>query len=398
MTLLAACGQTTTDEKNTSEKTPKIPALIDRHEKIWHGTEWPDIQNRYAAYRDAILKNSNDADAHIKLAEMFINEARITGEHGHYYPAALQLLDKILVKKPTDKDLLFRSLATKASIQLSLHQFAKAKTTAEKAVAINPYNAQIYGVLVDANLEMGDYEKAVQMADRMMSIRPDLRSYSRVSYLREIHGDVEGAIQAMEMAIQSGHPALEETAWALLTLGELYQDYGQLNKALAVFQTVLEHRPNHPFALGAIASIHFEEKRYEQAEALLNEAKNIIPEVGFYMDLVKLHKATEHKEKAAKLTDEILAMLQEDLDSGHNMNLELADVHAHFKSDYETALKYAKAEYQIRPNNIDVNRQIALLYSEMGDWDKASIHAKVAVTTHSKHPDLLKLSQAISLK
>ena len=51
------------------------------------------------------------------------------------------------------------------------------------------------------------------MADKMVSIRPDLRSYSRISYLREIHGDMPGAIEAMKMAIQAGYPGYEDRAW-----------------------------------------------------------------------------------------------------------------------------------------------------------------------------------------
>ena len=395
--LLAACGQTTKDQSTVFQSTPEIPVLLDRPEKVWHGIEWQDVQNRYAANRDKIMANPGDADAHIKLAEVFINEARITGEHGHYYPAALQMLDNVLSKNITDEDGLFRALATKAGVQLSLHQFPEAKATGEQAIALNPYNAQICGVLVDTHVEMGQYEAAVQMVDRMMSIRPDLRSYSRVSYLREIHGDVTGAIAAMEMAVQSGHPALEETAWALLTLGELYQNYGRHNNAITAYKTILQHRPNHPFAIGALANTYLENKNYAQAETLLNEAMAIIPEVGFYMDMAKLYRATGRHEEAAKLTDEILLLLQEDLDSGHNMNLELAEVHAHFKNDYETALKYALAEYRIRPDNIDVNRQLAQLYSEMGNWEKAAQHAATAASTNSQHPELLALSRAISM-
>lgn len=53
-----------------------------------------------------------------------------------------------------------------------------------------------------------------------MSIRPDLRSYSRISYLREIYGDLDGAIEAMKLAVTAGYPGYEQTAWARLTLGK----------------------------------------------------------------------------------------------------------------------------------------------------------------------------------
>jgi hypothetical protein len=54
--------------------------------------------------------------------------------------------------------------------------------------------------LVDGNVEMGNYATAIEEADKMISIRPDIRSYSRASYLREIHGDYPGAIDAMKLA------------------------------------------------------------------------------------------------------------------------------------------------------------------------------------------------------
>ncbi len=396
--LLTACQQPSGTSSDISQKIKEIPPLLDRPEKVWYGTEWADIQNRYVANRDQLIADPAHSEARIKLAEVFINEARITGEHGHYYPAALQMLDSVLAKDTNDKDLTFRALATKAGVLLSLHQFDQALQTGQAAVALNPYNAQIFGVLVDAHVELGQYEQAVQMADRMMTIRPDLRSYSRVSYLREIHGDVPGAMEAMEMAVRSGHPALEETAWAMLTLGELYERYGDPNKALAIYKEILQHRPNQPFALGAIGKFYLTEKKYEQAESLLQEAMDIIPEVGFYIDMATLYQQTGRQEEARQLTSEILVMLQDDLDSGHNMNLEMAGVYADFKQDFDTALQYLLDEYNVRPKNIDVNRRLAVLYNEMGDQAKAAAHAEAAAVTNSKHPELLELTRAISMK
>ena len=45
---------------------------------------------------------------------------------------------------------------------MSQHQFADAKKLAEEAKTINPDNAYVYGVLVDANVELGNYEEAVE--------------------------------------------------------------------------------------------------------------------------------------------------------------------------------------------------------------------------------------------
>ena len=393
--FFGSCQNTMTEEKSLSEKIKEIPTLIDRGEAIQHGTEWANVQNIYGSNRQKLMQNKDDHEARLKLAEVFINEARITGEHGHYYPAALKMLDGILSGGGLKKDMEFRVLSTKAGVQLSLHQFPKALGTGKKAVKINPHNAQIYGVLTDAYVEMGEYEKAVKMADQMVSIRPDLRSYSRVSYLREIYGDVGGATEAMQMAVSAGHPALEETAWAMLTLGGLQMDYGNMADAKNTFQNILANRPNHPFALGALAKVFIKEKKYADAEKLLNEAKDIVPEVSFYIDLAKIYKHTGREELAENMADEILAMFKDDMDSGHNVSLQLAKVYSDLIGNNEKALECAMAEYDMRPKNIDVNRELAKIYSNMGNMEKAKMHRDMAARTHSKNPELLALNVGI---
>jgi tetratricopeptide (TPR) repeat protein len=386
------------------EIAASIPALLDRHEAIRNGEEWDDVQNFYGTQRQAIIANQDALEPRLKLAELFIQEARVTGEHPHYYPAALQMLEEVLSRIPQEdfsklkieqKDILFRALAAKASVQLSLHDFSNALQTATKAVAINPYNAQIYGALVDANVELGNYSKAVEMADKMVSIRPDLRSYSRVAYLREIYGEVPGAIEALDMAIKAGMPGQEATAWARLTLGNLYQTYGDWKKAEIHYQMILAERADYPFAIAALGEVEMHKKNYVKAEELLKKAIGIIPEVGFYEKLAEIYKMTGRTAEYQALLPEILKMMQEDTDKGHNMSLELAAFYTDLQPDYDKALEYALAEYQKRPANIDVNRLLARIYANKKDFPKAKEHLAKASVTNSKHPELLGLKKIL---
>ena len=57
---------------------------------------------------------------------------------------------------------------------------------------------------MDALVELGEYDEAVRVSDQLQSLKPGLSSYSRVSYLRELHGDHAGAIEAMQMAANAG--------------------------------------------------------------------------------------------------------------------------------------------------------------------------------------------------
>ena len=401
--LFASCGDSdaaSSDAAQTGVNDVEIPELLKRPEALQNTAEWDNTQSGYMQMSSALrLEDPKGIEPRITIAKIFINEARVTGEHGHYYPAALKMLDEALELNhagPRDANLEFDALATKAGVQLSQHDFQNALTTAKAAVSINPYNAQVYGAVVDANVELGNYEEAIAAADKMNEIRPDLRSYSRVSYLREIHGDVDGAIEAMKRAVNAGAPGYESTAWARLTLGELYRRYGQPEQAAAQYATILQERPNYPFAIAAQAELAMDREDYEEAERLLNEAKAIIPEVGYYVDLAELYKLQGRDEEAAAIEKEIIVMLQDDVDSGHNMDMEYAALYRDQYADYDKALEYMLNEYRVRPDNIDVNRMLASIYVKRDDMDKAREHLEKARATESKHPELEELEAALA--
>lgn len=388
-----SCQAEAKTEQSSSLQDIDIPKLLDRHADLRQGTEWDQIQRLYVAQQQALRKAPQKAEPYLKLAQIFINEARITGEHGHYYPAALEVIGTGLEQPDSDKDLRFRMLSTRASVELSQHDFDNALTTAQEAVEINPYNAQIYGALVDANVELGNYTEAVAMADKMVSIRPDLRSYSRVSYLREIHGDVDGAIEAMKMAVAAGYPGQEATSWARLTLGELYETYGYPKEAKAQYELALAEREDYPFAMASLAKMKIKEGDLAGAEKQLLDAAVIIPEVGFYTDLADIYKQRGEQEKLDKTLAEVQEMLQDDVDSGHRMDMEYAFLYLELYESPKQALVYALQEYDRRPENIDVNRLLARIYTELGDQQLADQHKVKAGRTNSRHPELLALAE-----
>jgi pentatricopeptide repeat protein len=378
MALSACQNNSTLSNKAIIKNEPKVAKLLERNQALQQGKEWDAVQNNYAKNLNLLRTDSNQLEPKLHLAYLFINEARVTGEHPYYYPAALQLLEGIITKQPEDQDLLFLSLSAKAAVQLSLHQFQEALMTVKQALEINPHNAQVYGILVDAYVELGDYEKAIQMADKMVMIRPDLRSYARISYLREIHGDMEGAIKAMEMAVLAGIPGSEETAWTQLTLGNLYQEHKETDKAEQQYLQILAERPDYPFAIAALASIEVERENFAKAEILLDKALSIIPEVGFTIQKAELYKTLKQDEKALAIAKSVLPMLEEDTEAGHNMNLEFANVYANLLDDIDMALVYANKEYTKRPKNIDVNKTLAELYKMNKDFEKAEKHLKAS--------------------
>ena len=104
----------------------------------------------------------------------------------------------------------------------------------EQAVKAAPYNSSAYGVLGDALVEVGRYPEAFRTFQRMIDLRPDLSSYARASYARELQGDVAGAISDMELALEAASWR-SDAAFAGFQLGELWFNSGHLDRAQAAY-------------------------------------------------------------------------------------------------------------------------------------------------------------------
>ncbi|GEO06060.1 hypothetical protein AAE02nite_37240 [Adhaeribacter aerolatus] len=375
-----------------------IPPLKERTGPISVTSEWLNTKAAIQGLQRKLRDKPNDLKSKLLLAFAYMQEARITGEHPYYYPAALKLIDDILDQGPDDPALLYEATVAKASIQLSLHQFNEALATGKKALAINPNIASVYGVLCDANVELGNYEEAINMADRMTAIRPDLKSYSRISYLREIHGDLPGAIEAMEQAAAAGYPGLEQTAWTRFTLGSLYEKTGDLQKAAAVYERALAEYPKYAFAIGGLARLAEKKNNPQDAMRLYTEAANVLPEFSFQEELVRLYQQQGATRKANNLMEELIAGLKEDQKSGHLMDLELANIYLNLKNDPDKALAYARKEYKRRPENIDVCKTLAAIYYKKQDYQRANAFLQKATRTNSQDPTLVCLNGLVKYR
>jgi tetratricopeptide (TPR) repeat protein len=237
---------------------------------------------------------------------------------------------------------------------MTLHQFQEAKRLAQIAIARVPYNAFSYGVLTDAHIELGEYDEAVKSCDKMLSMRPDLRSYARASYLRELHGDLDGAIAAMRMAADAGVAGQEGRAWTLYQLGMLYLQQGKADTAAFIFKGILDERPNYAYATAGLAQVNNAKRNYAEAIGLLQQAYKIVPDHGFIEQLADIYRAAGETKLADSTAQEALKTFGQHEKGGWNINREFAMFCANHDMNLAAALKRAKSEYETRAHNIDV--------------------------------------------
>ena len=93
-------------------------------------------------------------------------------------------------------------------------------------------------------------------------------------------------------------------------------------------------------------------------------------------------------ENETATVNEIEEMFKEDIESGHNMNLEYANFLYSFKNDYKSALELVLKESELRPNNIDVNKSLAFIYYGLKENENAMKYLSIAMATNKQDADL----------
>jgi tetratricopeptide (TPR) repeat protein len=137
-----------------------------------------------------VEQHPNQPESYNLLASAFMQKARETNDFG-FNARAEAALGRSLEVAPDNYD----ALKLRASLLLTHHRFAEALDLAQRLKTIRSDDHDVYGLLTDAQVELGDYPAAIQAAQQMVNLRPDSSSYARVSYLRSLHGDGEGAIE-----------------------------------------------------------------------------------------------------------------------------------------------------------------------------------------------------------
>src|SRR5262249_57894548 len=125
------------------------------------------------------------------------------------------------------------------------HDFAGGLALGERAQRLAPDSRTADPVIVDGLVELGRYEDAERALQSMVDHKPNLAAYARVSYFRELHGDLDGAVSAMQLAIAAGGAVPENVAYVQSLLGHLEMARGHLAAARHAFQEALHGVPSY---------------------------------------------------------------------------------------------------------------------------------------------------------
>ncbi len=335
---------------------------------------------RIAACQKAVAAEPGNSAALNDLASAYLQKLRETTDFG-YLDRADKLVTQVLARKPGDSE----ALILTNEIELNRHHFSKVIENTGRLVKTNPEDARLWGMMGDASMEIGDYDRAANAYGQMLKLRPGLSSYNRVAWFRFVTGDPDGAIYAMRQAVHVAGATPENLAWCLVDLGNLYFKTGKLTEAAANYNAALNAFPRYHPAFAGLGRVLAAQHQTAEAIASYTRAQSIVPlpdYTGALRDLYLEQGNTAEARKQEALLDVVDQLARANFENtDRNLALVLADELRHL----DRALELAQNELAFRQDVYTYDALAWVLY-RVGRCPEAQEAMKKALAQHTPEP------------
>ena len=292
-----------------------------------------------------IDKNPKDFEAYNALALALSRRARETSDVA-FYAKAEEALRKSFAISPAN----FDGERIHVWLLLGKHEFAAALDAARKLNQRMPDDVMVYGFLTDANVELGNYKDAESATQWMLDLKPgNMPGLTRAAYLRELFGDIDGSLELMSMAYESTPPTeVEDGAWVVNQMAHLTLATGNIQDAESLSQKALAMFPGYHYALGNLAKVRVQQKRYTEAVDLLKQRYQSAPHAENLFELAQALQLAGQMEEAEKAFAEFERKSLLETNRADNSNHELIFYYADYAKQPLRALEVAQREYARR--------------------------------------------------
>ena len=325
-----------------------LPEVLPDPENIDGGTlaNIPPVNHAIKFIQNRIKQNPRDAVSYALLGDLYIRQARETGDVSGYQRAEeslQQALELLPGYGPAGSSL--------ASVYYARHEFNKALDLAARVYESNWKNTSALLIMGDANLSLGNYQQAEEIYLSLEETTTTPPVLARLANLAELKGNHEQAMELIQRAagdtLRSGGTK-ENAAWYLLRVGDVYFNAGKLDEAGGYYEASLRVFDNYHLALAGLGKVRAAEGKYEQAIEYYQRAVNIVPQPDFLAALGDLYMMTGQPDQAEIQYETVeyigtLAALNEQI-----YNRQLANFYSDHNMKVEEALALALAELESR--------------------------------------------------
>lgn len=318
-----------------------------------------------SSLQDRLRSIPTDWRSFASLGLAYVQQARITTDPT-LYPKAEGALRRSIRIHPDDNEVAWVGMASLAAAR---HDFSGALRWGKRARRANPYDGNVYGVIGDAQLELGRYRRAFATFQTMADTLPGLASYARASYVFELRGDVPGAVRAMSSALRFAGSAAD-AAWANYQLGELFFNTGRIDRARAAYRRAVQVDPEYVPPRAGLAKVAWARGDLETATRGYVRVTARVPSPEYVIALGDLYEVAGDEASAAEQYE--LVRVEERLFRANGVNIDLEQ--ALFEADHGDpagALVAARQEWH-RRHSIHVADAVAWALYANGRYAEAA--------------------------
>jgi tetratricopeptide (TPR) repeat protein len=249
-------------------------------------------------------RDGGGADAYASLGNAYVQKARENGDPT-YYSRAERSFDAALRSDARSFDAVLGAGAL-AGLR---HDFRDQLRLGLEARRLMPDLIAPYPVIADAQIELGRYDAAERTLQRLIDLKPNLTSYSRVSYYRELRGDLDGAVQSMRSAVSAGAGVGENVAYVQTLLGDLELQRGRPAAARSAYRGALARLPRYAPAEAGLARVAIAAGDLDAAASRLRSVAQRLPLTSYLILLAETDRA-RGDEGAAKVDFDVVRTQQ----------------------------------------------------------------------------------------
>jgi len=346
--------------------------------------------DRIGMYSLMVKTKPEDLHYQVLLAGAYIQKTRETTDYS-YLERAASILNSAISADNTN----YEARRLLIETELERHLFAKAAESSRRLIKVDSADPWTWGTLGDALTEMGEYNEAAEAYQHMVNLRPDLASYNRASHFHFLFNDVPGAIEIMKKAIEAGSSSLENVAWCMVDLGNIYFKTGRYKEAADSFTNALHtFRGYHP-AYAGLARTLAETGDLKGAIENYKRAQDITPLPDYAAALFDLYGKTGQTPLAQKQMDLLDAIDRVSRATGETANRNLVFAFADRDIKLDRALSLAQGELEFRRDIYSYDALAWALYKNH-QYAEAEQYMEKAQALKTPEPLFRKHAEAIS--
>jgi tetratricopeptide (TPR) repeat protein len=297
------------------------------------------IDSEILRLQQSLKKLPMKTDFWALLGRAWVRKARETNDPG-FYLNAKACADVVEELEPQSR------LAPELNglVFLNEHKFADARDLARKVLSTNANDLLALAALSDASLELGDFDTAVESAQKMVDLKPNLPSYSRASHLRWLAGDTKAAKDIVRSALDARDPKDPEPgAWVFVQAAMIFFNEGDYDGADKGFQKAIDlYREDYAPALVGRGRVAMAKDEPARAAELFAKAYKLSPLVETAWLLGDAKDAAGDKSGAESAYAEVVKRGRQT--DGRTLAL----YYATRDMEHEEAVRLAQAETKVR--------------------------------------------------